>query len=104
MKSKKLKFREFINELVASKSVRSDKVREEQMPSGFFSSADLAKQFNTVQRVSQKWISESLGMGELEVRFARRKTNGIFIKKIPIYKFKTKAYEKSFKGRHKRKL
>ena len=36
--------------------------------------------------------------GKLDVLFVRRKTNGVFVKKIPVYKFKTKAYEKSFKS------
>ena len=90
-----------LNELSSMKS-RYRRVKEETMPNGFFSTADLAKRYGTVQRVTQKWVSESLSLGELEVRFVRRNTNGVFVKKIPVYKFKTKKHEKSFKGRHKR--
>jgi hypothetical protein len=100
----KTKFSQFINELLAEKAFRYKKVKEESMPTGFFSSADLAKRCNIAHRVSQRWISEGLSLGELEVRFSRRKINDLFVKKIPIYKFKTKADEKSFKGRHKGKF
>lgn len=78
-------------------------MQEEKMPKGFFSSAEMARQYDTVQRVSQRWISQLMSEGKLEVQFVRRKTNGVFVKKIPVYKFKTKAYEKSFKSRFKGK-
>ena len=92
---------EFINEL--AHRPRYGRVKEEQMPKGFFSSLDMAKQYNTVLRVSQRWISQLLMEGKLEVKFVRRKQNGVFVRKIPVYKFKTKAYEKSFKSRLKGK-
>jgi hypothetical protein len=89
-----------LNELSSMKS-RYRRVKEETMPTGFFSTAELAKQYDTVQRVTQRWVSESLSLGELEVRFVRMNTNGVFIRKTPVYKFKTKKHEKSFKSRHK---
>ena len=92
--------REFINELTLVKP-RYQKVREEQMPKGFFSSRDMAKKYGTVHRATQSLISDALARNELEVRFVRRRTNGVFVRKIPVYKFKTKAYEKSFKSRIK---
>lgn len=98
----KTKFREFINEINSFRN-RYIPVKEEPMPKGFFSSAEMARQYNTVQRVSQRWISELMSDGKLEVKFVRRKINEVFIKKIPVYKFKTKAYEKSFKSGLKRK-
>lgn len=93
---KKTELIQFVNELNVRHRYRT--MTEEPMPKGFFSSAELAKQYDTVQRVSQRWISQLMSEGKLEVRFVRRKTNGVFVKKIPVYKFKTKAYEKSFKS------
>jgi|LauGreDrversion4_2_1035121.scaffolds.fasta_scaffold03055_5 hypothetical protein len=98
----KTKFREFINEINSYRN-RYIPVKEETMPKGFFSSAEMAKQYNTVHRVSQRWISELMSEGKLEVLFVRRTINKVFVKRIPVYKFKTKAYEKSFKSRLKRK-
>lgn len=98
----KEKLSQFLNEL--SVRTRYNPVKEEPMPKGFFSSAGLAKKYSTVQRVSQRWISEMMSDGILEVRFVRTKTNGVFVKKIPVYKFKRKADEKSFKSRFKGKL
>jgi hypothetical protein len=98
-------FQEFLNEMSAHGSnSRYRPVKEEPMPKGFFTSREMAKSYDTVHRVSQRWISELLSLGKLEVRFVRRKTNGVFVKKIPVYKFKTKADEKSFKSRHQGKL
>jgi len=93
---KKTNFEVFVNELKVRQ--RYSPVQEETMPKGFFSSADMAKQYSTVQRVSQRWLSQLMAEGKMEVRFVRRKINGVFVKKIPVYKFKTKAYEKSFKS------
>jgi len=95
------RFKEFLSELHAPN--RYIPVKEEPMPKGFFSSADLAKKYNTVQRVSQGWIALAMSMNALEVRFVRRRTNGVFVKKIPVYKFKHKSDEKEFKSRLKRK-
>lgn len=96
----KEELQEFLNELTLVRT-RYRLVKEEQMPKGFFTSRDLAMKYNIVQRVSQRWISDSVARNELEVRFARRKT-GVFVRKVPIYKFKTKKDEKSFKSRIKR--
>lgn len=98
----KVNFTEFVNELNVRH--RYKPVKEEPMPTGFFSSAEMAKQYDTVQRVSQRWISRLMSDGHLEVRFVRRKINGVFVKKIPVYKFKKKTYEKSFKSGLKGKL
>lgn len=98
----KVNFTEFVNELNVRH--RYKPVKEEPMPKGFFSSAEMAKQYDTVQRVSQRWISRLMSDGHLEVRFVRRKINGVFVKKIPVYKFKKKTYEKSFKSGLKGKL
>lgn len=95
--------KKFLNELTSSRT-RYRPVKEEDMPSGFFSTASLAKKYGIAHRVSQRWVSESLSLKELEVRFVRRKTNEFFVRKIPVYKFKTKTDEKSFKSRHKGKL
>lgn len=95
MKSK-ADYKVFINEMNSYQRYRP--VTEEPMPKGFFSSRELASQCGTVHRVSQRWISQLMADGKLEVRFVRRKINGVFVKKIPVYKFKTKAYEKSFKS------
>lgn len=92
----KTDYKVFINEMNSCR--RYKPVTEEPMPKGYFSSRELARQYGTVQRVSQKWISELMANGKLDVLFVRRKTNGVFVKKIPVYKFKTKAYEKSFKS------
>jgi hypothetical protein len=100
MKSK-IDYKIFVNEMNSFQ--RYKPVKEEPMPKGFFSSRELAKQYDIVQRVSQKWISQLMADGKLEVLFIRRKINGVFVKKIPVYKFKTKAYEKSFKIGHQRK-
>jgi len=102
---KKLDTNVFLNELSNLRGFKSRyrAVKEEPMPNGFFSSADLAKKYNTVQRVTQRWISESIQRNELEIRFVRRSTNGVFVRKIPVYKFKTKANAKSFKSRHQGK-
>jgi hypothetical protein len=91
-----------LNELTAMKS-RYRPVKEEKMPTGFFSTAEMAKKYGIAHRVMQKWVSESLSLKELEVRFVRRRTNEWFVRKIPVYKFKTKADAKSFKSRHKGK-
>lgn len=93
---KKANFEVFVNELKVRQ--RYAPVQEETMPKGFFSSAEMAKQYGTVQRVSQRWLSQLMSEGKMEVRFVRRKINGVFVKKIPVYKFKTKSYEKSFKS------
>jgi hypothetical protein len=98
----KTDFNRFINELKGDR--RYKPVTEEEMPKGFFSSAELARSYGIVQRVSQKWISELMAEEKMEVLFVRRKINGTFIKKIPVYKFKNKSDEKEFKSRHKRKL
>ncbi len=90
-----------MNELTSMKS-RYRPVREEKRPTGFFSTAEIAKRYNIAHRVSQRWVSESLSLGELEVKFVRINTNGVFVRKSPVYKFKTKKDEKSFKSRHKR--
>ncbi len=97
----KVNFTEFVNELNVRH--RYKPVKEEPMPKGFFSSAEMAKKYDTVQRVSQRWISFLMSMNALKVRFVRRKINGVFVKKIPVYKFKQKADEKEFKSRLKRK-
>jgi hypothetical protein len=97
----KVNFTELVNELNIRH--RYKPVKEEPMPKGFFSSAEMAKKYNTVQRVSQRWISFMMGANALEVRFVRRRINGVFVKKIPVYKFKHKADEKEFKSRLKRK-
>lgn len=97
----KVNFTEFVNEL--NVRFRYERLKEEPMPKGFFSSAEMAKQYDTVQRVSQRWISFLMSMNALEVKFVRRKSNGLFVKKIPVYKFKRKADEKEFKSRLKRK-
>jgi hypothetical protein len=97
----KVNFTEFVNELNIRH--RYNPVKEEPMPKGFFSSAEMAKKYDTVQRVSQRWISFLMGANALEVRFVRRRINGVFVKKIPVYKFKHKADEKEFKSRLKRK-
>lgn len=95
MKSK-IDYKVFVNEMNSFQ--RYKPVTEEPMPKGFFSSRELASQYDTVHRVSQRWISQLMADGKLEVLFVRRKINGVFVKKIPVYKFKTKAYEKSFKS------
>jgi hypothetical protein len=97
----KTDFNHFINELKGDR--RYTPVTEEKMPTGFFSSAELAKSYNTVQRVSQRWISELMSEEKMTVLFVRRKINGTFVKKIPVYKFKKKSDEKEFKSRHKGK-
>lgn len=97
----KVNFTEFVNELNVRN--RYKRLKEEPMPKGFFSSAEMAKKYDTVQRVSQRWISFLMSMNALEVRFVRRKTNALFVKKIPVYKFKHKADEKEFKSRLKGK-
>lgn len=97
----KVNFTEFVNELNVRH--RYKRLEEEPMPKGFFSSAEMARKYDTVQRVSQRWISFLMSMNALEVRFVRRKTNGLFVKKIPVYKFKHKADEKEFKSRLKGK-
>ncbi len=91
-----------MNELTAMKS-RYRPVQEEKRPTGFFSTAEMAKKYGIAHRVMQRWVSESVSLGEMEVRFVRRKTNGWFVRKSPVYKFKTKAHAKSFKSRHKGK-
>jgi hypothetical protein len=97
----KVNYTELVNELNIRH--RYKPVKEEPMPKGFFSSAEMAKKYDTVQRVSQRWISFLMGANALEVRFVRRRINGVFVKKIPVYKFKHKADEKEFKSRLKRK-
>lgn len=97
----KTDFNRFINELRADR--RYIPVKEEKMPAGFFSSAEVARRYDIAQRVSQKLIADLMSKGKLEVRFVRRKTNGVFTKKIPVYKFKLKSDEKSFKSRLKGK-
>ena len=100
MKSK-IDYNVFVNEMNSFQ--RYKPVKEEPMPKGFFSSRELASQCDIVHRVSQRWISQMMEMNALEVRFVRRKINGVFIKKIPVYKFKHKSDEKEFKSRLKRK-
>lgn len=97
----KEELREFMEELNTSN--RYVRAKEEPMPKGFFSSSDLAKKYNIAQRVSQRWLSESLAKNELEVKFVRRRASVVAVRRIPVYKFKSKADEKSFKSRHKRK-
>jgi hypothetical protein len=93
-----------INEINADKrSQPYIPMEEEPLPKGFFSSKDIARKYATHHRRVQYLISELMFQKRLFVQFVRRKTNGLFVKRIPVYKFKNKTDEKSFKSRLKGK-
>ena len=85
------------------KAPRYTPVQEEPLPKGYFTSSDLSRKYAIHRRRIQFLISEELGLGRLMVQFVRRRINGLFIKRIPVYKFKRKSDEKSFKSRLKGK-
>lgn len=92
-----------INEINSSKKSTYTPVKEEEMPSGYFTSKQFAKKYKLHRRDAQRIISVALEDGKLLVRMVRVRTN-IFVKRIPVYKFKRKSYETSIKSRLKGKL
>lgn len=78
-------------------------VEVEELPKGYFSSRELSRKYNIQKRRVQEKISEELERRTLLVKFVRLATNGIFVRKTPVYKFKNKKDEKSFKSRLKGK-
>lgn len=93
-----------INEINQDRKSRNyNHAQEEPLPKGYFSSSEISKKYSIHRRSAQSLISEQLGLGRLFVQFVRRRTNGLFVKRIPVYKFKNKSHEKSFKSRLKGK-
>lgn len=89
-----------INEINSDKKARHyNHLQEEKLPKGYFTSRDLSKKYAIHRRRMQYLISDELAEGRLLVQFVRRRINGLFIKRVPVYKFKRKDHEKSFKSR-----
>lgn len=92
-----------INEINSSKKGNYNPVKEEKMPAGYFTSKEFGKKYKLHRRDAQRVISMALEEGKLLVKMVRVRTN-IFVKRIPVYKFKRKSYETSIKSRLKGKL
>ena len=82
MKQKTIRF---LNELHFRDVQR---MMEEKIPKGFFTTKELAKKINKSRRTTNTLINNLIEEGKIEVRFFRAKLSPITIRKTVFYRYK----------------